>query len=111
MLEWHPSDTPEDAALPILSAMFATVQYSMMLRNIPESHREVIRHWLEFSQAHRDTLLKGHFRAYHPESQYPLLEAESEAERIIGVYAAGMVVPCGALDRSVYVLNGSGGLE
>ena len=109
MLEWHPSDTPEDAALPILSAMFATVQYSMMLRNIPESHREVIRHWLEFSQAHRDTLLKGHFRAYHPESQYPLLEAESEAERIIGVYAAGMVVPCGALDRSVYVLNGSGG--
>ena len=109
MLEWHPTDTPEGAALPILSSMFGVIQYSMMLRDLPESHREVIRHWLAFSQRHRDTLLKGRFRAYHPEAQYPLLEAESEAERIIGVYAAGQVVPCGAFDRTVYVLNGVSG--
>ena len=108
MLEWHPSDSPEAAARPILSAMFGVIQYSMMLRNLPQSHREVIRHWLAFSQKHRDTLLKGSFRAYNPESQYPLLEAESEAERIFGVYVSGMVVPCGKLDRPVYVLNGTG---
>lgn len=109
MLEWHPSDMPEDAARPILSAIFGTVQYSMMLRELPESHREVIGHWLKFSQNHRDTLLKGRFRAYNPESQYPLLAAESETERIIGVYATGSVVPCGASDRTVYVLNGTSG--
>ena len=108
MLEWHPSAAPEDAALPILSAIFGTVQYSMMLRNLPENHREVIRHWLKFSQDHRDTLLKGRFRAYHPEAQYPVLEAESAFERIIGVYATGTVVPCGTLDRPVYILNGTG---
>ena len=108
MLEWHPTDTPERAALPILSSMFGVIQYSMMLRELPESHREVIRHWLAFSQVHRDTLMKGHFRAYHPEAQYPLLEAESASERLVGVYTSGTVVPCGKLDRPVYVLNGTG---
>ena len=107
MLEWHPSDTPQGAALPILSSMFGVIQYSMMLRNLPESHGEVIRHWLAFSQKHRETLLKGRFRAYHPESQYPILEAESSGERIFGVYVSGMIVPGGMIDRSVYVLNGT----
>ena len=107
MLEWHPSDTPQDAALPILSSMFGVIQYSMMLRSLPEKHREVIRHYLAFSQDHRDTLLKGRFRAYNPESQYPILEAESEKERIIGVYSACAIVPCGKSDKTVYVLNGS----
>ena len=108
MLEWHPSDSPEAAARSIISAMFGVIQYSMMLRNLPQSHRAVIRHWLSFSQQHRDTVLKGSFRAYNPESQYPLLEAESETERIFGAYVSGMVVPCGMLDRPIYVLNGTG---
>lgn len=108
MLEWHPSDTPEGAARPILSAIFGVIQYSMMLRNLPAPHQEVIRHWLDFSQRHRQTLLKGAFRVYHPEAQYPLLEAESGAERIFGVYTSGTVVPCGPLDKPVYVLNGTG---
>jgi alpha-galactosidase len=109
MLEWHPTDTPEGAALPILSSMFGVIQYSMMLRGLPESHREVINHWLAFSQKHRGTLQKGRFRAYHPEAQYPLLEAEGANERIVGVYTSGTVVPCGKLDRPVYVLNGVSG--
>ena len=107
MLEWHPTDTPEGAALPILSSMFGVIQYSMMLRDLPESHLETIRHWLAFSQEHRDTLQKGRFRAYHPEAGYPLLAAESAKERIFGVYTSNMAVPCGKLDRPVYVLNGT----
>ena len=109
MLEWHPSAAPEEAALPIVSAIFGVVQYSMMLRNLPESHRDVIRHWLAFSQEHRDTLLKGAFRAYNPEAHFPILEAESSVERIVGAYAENVAVPCGKLDRTIYVLNGSGG--
>jgi hypothetical protein len=89
--------------------MFGVIQYSMMLRGLPESHREVINHWLAFSQKHRGTLQKGRFRAYHPEAQYPLLEAEGANERIVGVYTSCTVVPCGKLDRPVYVLNGVSG--
>lgn len=106
-LEWHSSDTPEAAARTIISSIFGVVQYSMMLRDLPESHREVISHWLSFSQKHRDALLKGRFRAWHPEAQYPILEAENAKECIIGVYAAGMVVPCGTIEKPIYVLNGT----
>jgi len=108
MLEWHPSDTPASAARAILSSIFGVVQYSMMLRGLPPAHEQVIRHWLGFSQAHRETLLKSAFRAHHPEALYPLLEAESAAERIFGVYTEGHAVPCGKADRPVYVLNGTG---
>ena len=108
MLEWHPSDTLEAAARPILSSIFGVVQYSMMLRNLPPAHQEVIRHWIAFSLRHRDALLKGSFRAYHPEAQYPLLEAGNAAERIFGVYTPGTVVPCGAPDRPIFILNGTG---
>lgn len=108
MLEWHPSDTPEAAALPIISSLFSVIQYSMMLRDLPESHRRVIKHYLDFSQRHRATLLKGAFRAHHPEAQYPILEAWSEKERIFGVYTQGMVVPCNAPDRPTFLLNGTG---
>jgi len=105
MLVWSPDETPAGAARPILSALFGTIQYSMILQKIPESHRAVIRHWLKFSQEHRATLLKGAFRPHHPEAGYPLVEAESEAERIVGVYLDGQVVPVGTVGKPTYVLN------
>ena len=55
ILEWHPSDTPEGAARPILSAIFGVIQYSMMLRDLPDRHQKVIRHRLDFSQRYRET--------------------------------------------------------
>ena len=107
MLAWSADETPAGAARPILSAIFGTIQYSMILQKLPEGHRAVIRHWLGFSQMHRATLLKGAFRPYHPEAGYPLIEAESAAERIVAVYLNGYAAPLGAPDKPVYLLNGS----
>ena len=108
MLEWHPAETPQDAARPILAVLYSTIQYSMMLRDLPESHHKVINHWLNFSQQHRETLLHGTFKPYHPESCYPLLEAESAQERILTAYQDGIVVPAGKPDKDVYVVNATG---
>ena len=108
MLVWSPDETPERAAKPILNALFATVQYSMVLNRLPESHKAVIRHWLAFSQAHRETLLKSEFRPHRPENQYPLLEAESAGERILAVYAVGTVAPAEGAKRT-YVINAAEG--
>lgn len=105
MLEWHPTDTPEAAAKNVLCVMFSTVQYSMKLAGLDKRHVDMISHWSRFGAAHVDALQRGHFRAYHPELAYPLLEGESATERIFGVYAAETAVTSGALDRSVYVLN------
>lgn len=108
MLEWNFKEPVEKSALFILNSIFGVVQYSVMLREAPKDHLAMIEHWIRFSQEHRQTLLKGDFRPHHPELQYPLIEAESAAERIIGVYDDGRLVDCGALDKTIYVLNASG---
>lgn len=105
MLEWHPSDTPEAAAKNVLCVMFATVQYSMKLAGLDKRHADMIAHWSRFGAAHADALQRGRFRPHHPELSYPLLEGESAAERIFGVYAEQISVSTGALDKPVYILN------
>ena len=108
MLEWNTKETPEQAARFVLSTMFGVIQYSVMLRTLPESHKKMIAHWLDFSQKHRDALLKGAFRPRHYEAFYPVIEAENAQERIVGVYNDVCVADCGAADRDVYVLNATG---
>lgn len=107
MLEWNMNETPENASRTIICSIFGVVQYSLMLRDIPQSHRDVIRHWIDFSTQHMNTLLKGGFKPYHPEAGYPLIEAFSEDETIFGLYTENTVVP---VSRTVdtYILNATG---
>lgn len=108
MLLWSRDDTPEDAARVILNAIFGVVQYSMRLRGLSDAHRRVIRHWIEFAEKHRETLLKGRFRPYHPELMYPQIEAIGDSERIVAVYAEDQVVKA-AKGATLYVLNAAHG--
>ena len=108
MLEWHRDEKPEVAARYVLSTMFSTIQYSVMLRTYPESHKRMIAHWLKFSKDHREALLHGSFRPHHFEAFYPWMEAENAAERIAGVYVGGTVVPVDASTKVNFVLNATG---
>ncbi len=108
MLEWNLAETPKNAARHILSALFGVVQYSMMLGDLPESHLEVIRHWLEFSQTRRETLLRSEFRPYHPEACYPVIEAESDDELIVAVYDDMSVPQMKTSGKTTYVINATG---
>ena len=108
MLVWSADETPEGAALPILSSLFGVIQYSMVLQTIPERQREVVRHWLKFSQDHRDALMRGDFRPHQPHAGYPIVEAENTKERIIAVYVACTRAATGALDTPVYLINATG---
>lgn len=108
MLEWNQAETPENAARHILSALFGVVQYSLMLGELPENHTKVIRHWLDFSQKHRETLLKSEFRPYHPEKCYPVIEAESDDELIVAVYDDMSVPEMKASGKRTYIINASG---
>ena len=109
MLVWSRDETPQGAALPILNALFSTIQYSMVLATVRPSHRDVIRSWLGFSQAHREALLKGEFRPHHAESGYTWIEGESPAERVVAVYSGDVCVRSGAADKPVYIVNATGG--
>lgn len=109
MLAWSAAETAESAARFILSSLFSVIQYSVMLRTLPNDHRKMVRHWMDFSQRHRNTLLKGKFRPHHFEAMYPWVEAESDKERIVAIYNSASVADGGTADRPVYFLNGTGG--
>ncbi len=107
MIEWNPADTPENGARHILSALFSVIQYSMHLGNLSDDHKNVIKHWLDFSQKHRKTLVKSDFRPYHPQQCYPVMEAIGDDERIIAVYSDMSFAPVTG-DRTVYLVNATG---
>ena len=66
----------------------------------------MVEKWIKFSQDHRDTLLKGKFTPRHPELQYPVIEAESDKEVVIGLYDDGRVVD--VPEKKTFVMNASG---
>lgn len=107
MLEWHPGDTPERAAKPILASLFSTIQYSVVLSRMPESHLRMMKHWIDFTQRHREALLRGKFTACHPEAHYPIVWSESSAERIMAVYTENTVAPIFD-DKPTIVVNATG---
>lgn len=109
MLVWSRDETPEGAALPILNALFSTIQYSMVLSSLPPSHAEVVRHWISFSREHREALLKGAFRPHHPENGYTWIEGESAKERVVAIYSPDVIVPLGEIGKATYIVNATGG--
>ena len=108
MLVWNKDETPEGAALPILNALFSTIQYSMVLSKMSPDHRRVVSAWIRFTQDHREALLKGSFRPHHPEMGYAWIEGESSQERIVAAYADDVCVKAGDADRQVFLVNATG---
>lgn len=108
MLVWSRDETPEGAALPILNALFGVVQYSMILDTVRPEHKEVIRHWIDFTTKHRAALLKGDFRPHNPETGYNWIEAENADERIVASYTPDICVQAGPADKPVFLVNATG---
>ena len=108
MLEWNVATPVEEAAGSVISSIFGTVQYSMMLSDLPEDHLKMIAHWVCFAEEHCDALQKGSFHGFSPEAGYPVLCSESEKERIVGVYGNDTVANVGGDGKKTFVLNGSG---
>ena len=109
MLEWNVNDTAENAALQFLNVLFSVPQISVRFAELPESHGKMLRFWLGFWIRHRDLLLHGDLKPYHPELDYPLVVAENAREKIVAVYHAGQVaeIEC-APGKTCFVVNASG---
>lgn len=108
MLLWHPSATPEAAALQILSVLFSVIQYSVRLLEIPAPHRAMLRHWIAFSREHRDALLHGSFRPHGAGMGYPVLEGATDIEAVFAVYADYAVCRVEKPLPTVIVVNATG---
>ena len=105
MLEWHPAEPVETAASQVLACLFGVIQYSMRLAALPADHREMVRHWLRFTAAHRGALLHGGFLAHGAAAGYTCLEGWDDRERIVAAYAPDTVCTINDTNRTAYVVN------
>ena len=109
MLEWHYADSAENAALQLLNILFSVPQISVRLAEIPESHRRMLRFWLDFCIRHKDVLQNGYLKPYHPDNNYPIVSAENKTEKVIAVYRADMAAEADCEPgKTCYVVNATG---
>ena len=108
MLMWHYEDTPEAAAKEVIPTLITVPQISVLLHKIPESHRRMLKNYLSFWRAHRDTLIEGKLTAEYPESNYSLVCAEHPEKREL-IAIAYLPVPLTVKNRyeRVILVNGS----
>ena len=95
-----------DAILDIFGAN--NVDVIMGTAKVKPEHGDVIRRWLDFSQKHRETLLKGDFRPHHPENGYTWLEGESENELLIAGYADDALATVRTAEKPLVLVNATG---
>ena len=108
MLVWSKDETAEGAALPILNVLFSTIQYSMIIKDLPTSHRAVVRHWIDFSRQHREALQTGMFVPHHAENGYTWIEGEGSKERVVAAYSADVCVSAGNSGKHEFLVNATG---
>ncbi len=106
MLAWSPSDSPEHAALQIINVLFGVPQISVRYHTLPESHKQMLRHWLSFWIKHRDILLKGQLKPLNPELLYPIVYSEKEEELLICIFTDRPVTIDKEFQR-IYIINGA----
>ncbi len=112
MLEWNEADTPETAALQLLNVLFSVPQISVRLESIPETHRRMLRFWLDFAIRHRDVLLHGYLKPFHPDLNYPIVSSETAKEKVIAVYNYGQIVKIACEPgKSCFLVNATGRSE
>jgi alpha-galactosidase len=103
---WHPADSDEAVAVHLINLICSVPMVSVELDRYPQSHLDLIRHWIGFYQAHRDTIIHGQFAPDLQLGHIPLIRFNGPGERIIGLYEdyafslADGVTP-------LWILNGS----
>ena len=93
MLRWNEAATVQEAQWNVLNCLFGVIQYSIVLEKASPEMQAMLKKWIAFADAHRETLLKGRITPHRPELNYPVVEAESDAERIVVVYDPTVRVP------------------
>lgn len=100
MLLWSPDETTENCALQLLNVIFSAVQISVLLRQSTEKQRALLKAFIRYITKNRDVLLKGKFRACHPELNYTALSSEKEetGQKITVLYADEVYKYCGGAE-------------
>ena len=91
MIRWNLLDSPESVAVQLFSSLFLVPQISVVYEELPDVHRNVLKHFMTFWTEHKDTLIKGKLSAPNPELLYTSISAENEDEKISVLYTDSVI--------------------
>ena len=86
MITWHNGERLEVAALQMVNTLFGVPQISVVLKNIPEDHLEMVKFYTEYWNTNKALITKGDFTPYRPLANYPIQMVNNSEKVLIGVH-------------------------
>ena len=106
MIYWSSEDTPESVALQLWGTVFSVPQISSRFDGITDGQTEVLKNYLDFWVAHRETLTEGKISARLCENGYGYAEAEGDKE-IIAILSSSPVAELTRM-KNIFLVNLTG---
>jgi alpha-galactosidase len=103
---WHPQDSDENVAVHMINCIASVPMVSIDLAQYPPSHLQIIRHWINFYNEHRETIIHGEFKPQLHYGHVPLICFQSASEQIISLYD-DIPVQLGLDAGTTWLLNAS----
>ena len=105
MIMWSENDSAENAALQFANVIFSVPQISMLIKELPQDHTEMLKFYISFWMEYRHVLLDGKLTAKNPENDYSQASATLDNTTVTAVYTNNVVDS--KSDKTV-VVNASG---
>lgn len=87
MVMWNYAESPEQAAFQLTHVLFSVPQISVRYEKMTREQRQMLKRYLTFWNAHRNTLLDGEMFYQSYAANFPYVSARGKQEQIGAVYA------------------------
>ena len=102
---WHAEESDENVAVHLINVIVSVPMISVELDRYPQSHLDLIRYWVGFYTAHRETIIRGEFKPALALGHIPQIVFKGAAETIVGLYEdVSVALPD---QTEVWILNAS----
>lgn len=91
MIMWSEKDSAENAAMQFANVIFAVPQISMLIKDLPETHIEMLKFYISFWKEYRNVLLDGKLTAQNPENDYSQASSTLDNTTVVAVYTNNVV--------------------
>lgn len=102
MLMWNKTDTVENAAEQFINVIYTVPQISVLVDELSDEHKRMLKFYISFWKENRDVLLNGKLTAENPETDYSSARATLNGIEIISPYTNSLVE---VFERKAIILN------
>ncbi|MBE6611198.1 MAG: alpha-galactosidase [Ruminococcaceae bacterium] len=106
MVMWNYDESVEWAAFQLNNVLFSVPQISVLHDKMPADHAAMVKYFLTFWKAHRETLLDGEMLYKNYAANFPYVSSRKDNEQIGAVYG-GMVAYLEEPTDTIILVNAS----